>query len=88
MPKILSDDYTDFYEKYKKQLEMLSSIWEEEKTGHCEEYGTLTLEEKALVDNDMEYLKKYRVRMSMSDNDVECILSILVKRDREKCGNN
>lgn len=87
MARILSDDYTDLYEKYKSQLEMLSGVWEEEETDHCEEYETLTLEEKVLVDKDMECLKKRGVGTYMSNNEIEHVLSILVKRNREECGN-
>lgn len=91
MPEIVPgpfDSYADLYRKYKNQLAILTDAWDEERAGHCEEYKTLTLEEKVLVDNDMEYLKKHRVHVSMSNKEIECMLSILVKRDREKCGNN
>ena len=87
----ISESYMDLYKKYREQLAMLSNGWEIEQK-HCKEYGTLTLEEKALVDNDMEYLGKNNIFRAtgydIDARDAETILSTLVKRSREQCGNN
>ena len=53
---------------------------------HCKEYDELTMEEKLLVDIDMEYLKDEYDPMylsSMSKQTLEKCLSRLRKRDRE-----
>ena len=91
----ISESYIDLYEKYREQINSLASFsseWEVDKSNHCAEYETLTLEEKALVDNDMEYLKEAGVFSTRLDGiieeDAEVVLSRLVKRNREQCGNN
>lgn len=80
----ITDDYADLYAKYRKELNMLFS--EERQEEHCREYEELTMEEKLLVDIDMEYLKDehdMRYMTSIPKKDLERCLSKLRKRDRE-----
>lgn len=80
----ITGSYVDLYAKYWRQLEQLCD--DELRTEHCEEYEKLTMEEKLLVDIDMEYLKDecdMRYITSIRRKDLEKCLSILRKRDRE-----
>lgn len=76
--------WIDLAEKYRRQLER---IWDNElSTEHCEEYEELTMEEKLLVDVDMEFLKDetdMRYLSGLSRQTLEKCLSKLRKRDRE-----
>lgn len=80
----ITDYYVDLYTKYRKELDRL--FMEELQEGHCKEYEELTMEEKLLVDIDMEYLKDetdIRYITSKPNKDLERCLSKLRKRDRE-----
>lgn len=80
----ITGSYVDMYAKYRKELDML--FGRERQEGHCEEYEELTMEEKLLVDIDMEYLKDQcdmRYITSVPRKDLERCLTILRKRDRK-----
>lgn len=77
-----SGEFIDLSEKYRRQLERL---WDRE-LGHCKEYEELTMEEKLLVDIDVEFLKDeidMRYLSGLSRQTLEKCLSKLRKRDRE-----
>lgn len=80
----ITGNYVDLYAKYRAQLE---ELWGEKlQKEHCKEYEELTMEEKLLVDYDMEYLKdetNIRYSTSVSREGLERCLSKLRKRDRE-----
>lgn len=68
--------YKELTEIYRRQM----------RPEHCKEYDELTMEEKLLVDTDMEYLKDEYDPMylsGMSQYALERCLSKLRKRDRE-----
>ena len=80
----ITGSYVDLYEKYWGDIEKL---WTDKQgIEHCKEYEELTMEEKLLVNIDMEYLKDetdMRYLSSLSWQTLEKCLSKLRKRDRK-----
>lgn len=71
----LTSAYGSLYESYSDELKE-----------HCDEYEELTLEDKILIDEDMEYLKEHSDCLGLSRNKLaieECLIE-LRRRERRK----